>query len=167
MMAEPIAQFIETRLGEMGFELVELEQAGSKARPILRLRIDRSDSTPGHGVSLDDCREVSRALETDLDARSDLPEAYVLEVSSPGVERPLTKPKDFERFRGKEVAVHGKTALRGSAKRVDGILLGMKSESGQESILLQTADGAELSIPREQTKRVHLVFRWGEEKTDA
>jgi ribosome maturation factor RimP len=165
-MADPVERFVEARVEELGFELVELERAGTKARPILRLRIDRPDSAPGHGVSLVDCQQVSRAVEADLEARGDVPEQYVLEVSSPGVERPLTKTKDFTRFRGSEVAVHGKVALHGSAKRVEGELLGMDGEPGRESILLRTADGAELSIPREQTKRVHLVFRWGGEKSD-
>ncbi|MDR0787977.1 MAG: ribosome maturation factor RimP [Gemmatimonadota bacterium] len=166
-MTDPVEKFIEGHVEELGFELVELERAGSKARPIFRLRIDRPDSAPGQGVSLDDCRAVSRSLEAGLDARGDVPEAYVLEVSSPGVERPLVKSGDFERFRGREIAVHGKVALHGSVKRVEGELLGLSGEPGRESILLRTADGVELSVPREQVKRVHLVFRWGGEKSDA
>jgi ribosome maturation factor RimP len=162
-MIDPVERFIETQLEELGFELVELERAGSKARPILRLRIDRPDSGPGQGVSLDDCQRVSRALEARLEEGGQVPDRYVLEVSSPGVERPLTKTRDFARFRGLEVAVHGRVPLRGSEKRVEGELIGLQEDAGRETILLRTADGADLAVPREHAKRVHLVFRWGEE----
>lgn len=166
-MADPVETFVESCVDELGFELVELERAGSRARPVLRLRIDYPDSVPGQGISVEDCQRVSRAVEAGLEARGDVPEAYVLEVSSPGVERPLTRSRDFERFRGREIAVHGKAAIRGSAKRVEGELIGLRGEPGRDSILLRTTDGEELSIPRERIKRVHLVFRWGGDKDDA
>ncbi len=166
-MIDPVERFIETQVEELGFELVEFERAGSKARPVYRLRIDRPDSVPGMGVSLDDCQRVSRSLESGLEESGVVPDQYVLEVSSPGVERPLTRPRDFRRFRGREVAVHGRVALRGSEKRIEGELVGMNEDAGREMILLRTADGAELAIPREQAKRVHLVYRWGEENRDA
>lgn len=166
-MIDPVERFIETQVEELGFELVEFERAGSKAYPVYRLRIDRPDSAPGQGVNLDDCQRVSRSLEARLEGSGQVPERYVLEVSSPGVERPLTKPRDFQRFRGREVAVHGRVALRGSEKRVEGELLGLNEDAGRETILLRAADGAELAIPREHAKRVHLVYRWGEENRDA
>src|SRR5690606_39553856 len=85
---------LEARLESLGFELVELERAGSRTRPVLRLRIDVAAGD--HGVTLDDCARVSRALEPYLDTVEGLPERYVLEVSSPGVERPLVRARDFE-----------------------------------------------------------------------
>ncbi len=166
-MIDPVERFIETQVEELGFELVEFERAGSKARPVYRLRIDRPDSTPGQGVSLDDCQSVSRSLESRIEGSGQVPDRYVLEVSSPGVERPLTKPRDFQRFRGREVAVLGRVPLHGSGKRVEGELVGLNEDAGRETILLRTADGAELAIPREHAKRVHLVYRWGEENREA
>ncbi len=161
-MSDVIDRIIEAQVEQLGFELVELERGGSKTRPILQIRIDRPDSSPGQGVSLDDCRLVSRAIEAELDQGDRVPARYVLEVSSPGVERPLVRLRDFERFKGREIAVHGRVPVHGAAKRVEGELIGIEEESGQEKIRLRTADGVELRIPREQTKRVHLVYRWGE-----
>ena len=109
MVQDALTQEIERRIEELGFELVDLERVGSRARPILRAYIDRPDSRPGEpGVSLDDCARVSRALEPFLDEREDLSDRYVLEVSSPGVERPLVRRRDWERFAGSEVRVKSK-----------------------------------------------------------
>jgi ribosome maturation factor RimP len=160
-MTDPLLTEIETEVERLGFELVELERAGSRARPILRLRIDRSDSTESNGVTLDDCTLVSRTLEKSLDERGDLSERYVLEVSSPGVERPLVRKRDFARFVGREIAVHGRSPLRGGSKRVEGELIGLEEGEEGEFIRLRTAGGDELAVPRAQTTRVHLVYRWG------
>jgi ribosome maturation factor RimP len=160
-MSDSLEQEIEARVEQLGFELVELERAGSKSRPILRVRIDRPDSTPGHGVSVEDCQLVSRTLEAQLEERRAVPERYVLEVSSPGVERALVRDRDFERFRGQEIAVHGKTGLQDGNKRIDGELLGLSEDGGTGYIRIKTKDGSELAIPRDQVKRVHLVYRWG------
>jgi ribosome maturation factor RimP len=160
-MVDPLEREIEAHVAGLGFELVEMERAGSKARPILRLRVDRPDSEPGRGVSLEDCRVVSRALESLLEESRQVPERYVLEVSSPGVERPLVRPRDYVRFRGSEVAVLGRTELRPGHKRVEGELLGLQGAAGEERVRLRTKDGAELEIPLDATKKVHLIYRWG------
>jgi len=162
-MSDDITSRVEGHLEQMGYELVDLERAGSSARPILRLRIDRPDSEPGRGVSLEDCVRVSRNLEALLEENADVPARYVLEVSSPGVERPLVRRRDFERFRGQEIAVHGKSALRGNAKKIEGVLLGLEGEKEEERILLRAPDGEEFAVPRSQAKRIHLVYRWGGE----
>ena len=159
-MLDRVERDIESEVERLGFELVELERAGSSQRPILRLRIDRPDSTPENGITLDDCSTVSRALEAILDGRDDLSERYVLEVSSPGVERPLVRPRDFRRFTGQEIAVVGRSAIHGKSKRVEGELLGLDESGEVGTIRLRTAKGEELAIPRDQTKKVHLVFRF-------
>ncbi|MDB4947366.1 MAG: hypothetical protein JWM27_15 [Gemmatimonadetes bacterium] len=153
---------IERRIEEMGLEMVELERAGDRRRPILRLSIDRADSMPGQpGVSLDDCTAVSRALEPMLDAREDLPDTYVLEVSSPGVERPLVRRRDWERFTGVAVAVRGKRLLAERAKRLEGTLLGLRpGAEGGDAALLRLEDGAEVEIPLAEIDRANLVYRW-------
>lgn len=158
---ESLAREVETRVAEMGFEMVELEQAGSRARPILRLYVDRPDSRPGEpGVSLDDCTAISRALEPWLDQREGLSDRYVLEVSSPGVERPLLRPRDWERFAGAEVAVKGSQALAGRAKRLEGTLLGLRGEEDGRRVALRLADGEEVEIPLAEIDRGNLVYRW-------
>jgi ribosome maturation factor RimP len=159
-MADELEREIEQRVEALGYEFVELERAGSKARPILRLRVDVPGSTPGAGVSVDDCTRISRALEEYLEDASAVPERYVLEVSSPGVERPLLRRGDFQRFAGQEVALKLSTKLPDGAKRVEGELLGLQEQDGQERIRLRREDGSEIDIPRADVVRAHLVFRW-------
>ena len=164
MTGDSIDRELEARIEELGFELVELERAGSRSRPILRLRIDRPDSEPGHGVTVDDCARVSRALEADLDEGGVAGERYTLEVSSPGVERPLVRARDFRRFAGQRVALKGYAPLAGRQKRLEGELLGLGgTTAGQESggsIRIRLDDGEEAEIPREEVARAHLIFRW-------
>lgn len=152
---------LESRIEALGLEFVELERAGSKARPILRVRIDVPDSAPGKGVSIEDCTRVSRALESYLDEAPELSERYVLEVSSPGLERPLVRRRDFERFAGREIAVKGHAPLAGrKEKRLTGELLGIEGEEGREQITLRLQDGTTVEIPRADIARANLVFRW-------
>jgi len=144
---------------------VELERAGSNSRPILRVRIDRLDAEPGQGVTVDDCARVSRALEAYLDETALAGGRYVLEVSSPGVERPLLRARDFRRFAGQRVALKGYAPLAGrKEKRLEGELLGLENavEGDEEagSIRIRLDDGSEADIPREDVARAHLVFRW-------
>lgn len=147
---------------ELGFEFVELERAGHRARPLLRLRIDRLDSAPGSGVTVDDCARVSRALEALLDERDDIAGNYILEVSSPGVERPLRKRRDFERSIGREIAVRGYEPLPGGAKRLEGVLLGVEGSGEDERLKLRTGEETEVEVPRSAVARANLVFRWEE-----
>ncbi len=161
-MTDTLEQVVAARVEALGYEFVELERGGTRTRPLLRVRIDRPDSSPGHGVSLEDCTRVSRGLEEVLDARTDLGERYVLEVSSPGLERPLVKRRDFERFAGREVALKGKDALVGDQKRVEGELLGITERAGVEEVLLRLASGEEVSVPRDRIARAQLIYRWGE-----
>lgn len=159
---DELEQVAETLLEEFGFELVELERAGHRGRPILRLRIDRLDSKPGGGVTVEDCARVSRALEAVLDTRDDLPGSYILEVSSPGVERPLRRRRDFERSIGQEIAVRGFEPLAGSSKRLEGVLVGVEGEGEEERLRLRLADGTEVEVQRSAVAKASLVFRWRE-----
>ena len=165
--SEPIHRSkIEGRVEALGFEVVELEWAGSKARPILRLRVDRADSTPGDGVTVDDCARVSRALEAWLEEDGGVPERYVIEVSSPGIERPLTRPRDWSRFSGHRVAVEGTRVLVGDERRVEGELLGPVEDEGSddpaetERVRIRTDAGEELTLSLSEIKRAHLVHDW-------
>lgn len=162
MRAVPdIDRELEHRVEALGYELVEVRWGGSGRRPMLKLRIDRPDSVPGEGVTVDDCATVSRALEAWLDENDELSERYVLEVSSPGLDRPLVRTRDFERFRGEHVAVKGKDVLLGKATRLQGELLGLANvDTGKESVLLRLPDGEEVSIPRTQIRKANLVFTW-------
>lgn len=162
-MARPIPEIeeeLEARVDDLGLELVDLDWAGSDRRPILRIRVDFPDSRPGHGITVDDCADVSRKLEPWLDDHARLPATYVLEVSSPGVERPLKGRKDFVRFAGQEVAVKGDEILAGKATYLEGELLGVESDSGADVVRLRLPGGEELSIPRDEIVGAHLIHRW-------
>ena len=154
---------MERRIEELGYELVEIRWGGSGKRPMLKVRIDRPDSVRGEGVTVDECAEVSRALEPWLDEHEGLSERYVLEVSSPGVNRPLVRARDFQRFRGEHVAVmsRGQEILVDRATRLEGELLGLVDEGTEtESVVLRLPDGEEVRVPRSEIRKAHLVFTW-------
>jgi ribosome maturation factor RimP len=152
---------LEGRIADLGYELVEVRWGGSGQRPLLKLRIDRLDSGPGNGVTVDECATVSRALEAWLDAHEALSRKYVLEVSSPGVDRPLVRHRDFDRFRGERVAVTGHAVLLGRSTRLEGELLGLQDEgSDAEAVVLRLPNGEEVDVPKSDIRRVNLVFEW-------
>lgn len=95
-----LRKLLEPGVSAMGFELVDVEMAGSHHSPTLRVYIDSP-----RGVNVDDCARVSRQLSALLDVEDPLPGQYTLEVSSPGLDRPLVKPEDFRRFVGETVKV--------------------------------------------------------------
>jgi ribosome maturation factor RimP len=108
-MAENIKQTVEARAQELlepivageGLELLEVEFVREREGWVLRLFIDK----PGGRVGLDECSQVSRAVDTVLDVEDLVPHEYNLEVSSPGVNRPLKKPAHYERVKGQKVKV--------------------------------------------------------------
>jgi ribosome maturation factor RimP len=77
------------------------------------------------------------------------------------VERPLVRRRDFERFAGREVVLLGRQAIHGTAKRIEGQLVGLEGPDDAERIRIRLASGEELLVPREFTKKIHLVYRWG------
>jgi len=148
----------EDRLLELGIDLVSMEWAGSRNRPIIRLRIERSPMGDPP-VTVNDCARVSRALESWLDEHDDVPERYVLEVSSPGIERPLTRAQDWERFVGEPVVVVGFGVLAERSSRLEAALLGLDPEP-EPTVRLRLGDGAEVGVPLADIKGAHLLFKW-------
>ncbi len=92
----------------LGLELVDAHFATDSGRKVLRVYIDK----PG-GVSLDDCAGMSREFSTVLDVNDPIPQRYSLEVSSPGLDRPLKKEADFERFMGRRARIRSREAIEG------------------------------------------------------
>lgn len=153
-----VEQGLEEQLLALGMELVQSEWAGSKRRPILRLRVDWAEA-PGT-VTIDDCARASRSLEPWLDDHSQVPETYVLEISSPGVDRPLRKGRDFQRFEGSRAAVKGHGVLCGLATRLEGHLDGFEDDGDGGVILLRLNGGEQVRIPHKDVKDAHLVYEW-------
>lgn len=151
---------LEGRVEALGYELVEVSWGGSSRRPILRLRVDRPDSAPGSGVTVADCARVSRALEVWLDELEGVPERYVLEVSSPGVERPLSRTRDWKRFAGQEVSVKCTRPLVGRGVRIQGVLLGWVEGPEGPVVQVRLKDGEVVSIERDSIAQARLVYRW-------
>ena len=155
----------EAQLATLGYEIVQVEWAGSAQRPIVRLRVEHR-APPDRPVSLDDCARVSRCLEAWLERGARLPEHYVLEVSSPGLDRPLTRGRDFHRFRGRRVTVRGSQVLHGRSARIEGELLGLaRGGDGSEAIRLRLNGGDEVEVPRTVVRDARLVHEWNQVNT--
>jgi ribosome maturation factor RimP len=143
-----VTELIEPTLHDMGFELVRVLVSGGQ-RPTLQVMVERSDQGP---VTLDQCAEVSHAISALLDVADPLPGAYRLEVTSPGLERPLVRRADFERFAGFEARLETELPLEGR-RRFRGRLLGI----ADDQVRLALPEG-ETSIPFDAIKKAKLVL---------
>lgn len=151
---------LEEFLEGIGFELVTLDRGGGHRSPVLRLKIDRPYGEPGQSeVTVGDCTRVARELREFLEGRPDVPVDYVLEVSSPGVERPLVRPRDYRRFAGQEVRLKGYGQLAGIGKRLQGTLLGLAGEE-DSSVALELAEEGRVEVPLSAIASAELVYDW-------
>jgi ribosome maturation factor RimP len=150
---DAIQQLVAAALDEMQLDLVEMRRGGSRSRPTIDVRVERRDGVP---VTVDDCARASRAIEARLDADGTVGERYVLEVSSPGVERPLLKPADWRRFAGKKAKVLS-DALGG---RQEVEILALEGDSGAEVVVVRDERGAERRVPLAQVREARLAFHW-------
>lgn len=121
-LLEEVRQVIEPLLQSQGFELVDLEYQREPQGWVLRIYLDREG-----GVTLDDCAEVSGEIGAVLEVKDVIPNPYVLEVSSPGLTRPLKKPEDFNKFNNRLVKIKLYEPLEGR-KNFKGTLLGLEGE---------------------------------------
>ena len=153
-MNEALEVFVKKEVEELGYDLVELRVGGTARRPLLDVRIDRLD---GEKITIDDCALVSRAIEPRLDASGLVGENYVLEVSSPGVERPLRNAADWRRFAGRTAKVLA-PSLGG---RIEVEVVGVDDSSGKPMAVMRDARGTEQRIPLADVREARLVFRWG------
>lgn len=138
---------------EYGFELVDVEYVKEAGTRYLRAYIDKEG-----GITIDDCELVSRAFGQLLDAEDFIEESYVLEVSSPGLGRPLKKEKDFVRSIGKDVEVKLFKPLSKEKKEKD-FLGTLKSYDGASVTIVQES-GEELTLERSAIALIRLAFVW-------
>jgi ribosome maturation factor RimP len=153
MSADALLVPIRDHIAGLGFELVDLRQTGALERPILQVRVDRPDSRPGHGVTADDCAVISRSLERFLESRAMVGSRYVLEVSSPGLERPLRLPEHWRRFVGQHARVRV-VALPGR-NRVE-----IVSVPDDEHVVLRLHDGSEVTVAFDAIREAALAVDW-------
>lgn len=152
-MNDALEGLVTATLDGMQLDLVEVRRGGSRSRPTIDVRMERRD---GRAVTVDDCARASRALEARLDADGNLGERYVLEVSSPGVERPLLKPADWRRFAGQKVKVLS-DALGG---RQEVEIVALEGDPGAEVVVVRDGRGAERRVSLAQVREARLAFHW-------
>jgi ribosome maturation factor RimP len=153
MSVDALIAPIRDHIAELGFELVDLRRAGTLQRPILQVRVDRPDSRPGQGVTADDCAGISRSLERFLESRAMVGPRYVLEVSSPGVERPLRWPEHWRRFVGRRARVRAQPL--GGRREVEIVAV-----PDDEHVTLRGEDGTEVTLPLAEIRDATLVVNW-------
>lgn len=141
-------QLLEPIISGHQFELVDVEYVKEGSNWYLRAYIDK----PG-GITVDDCELVSRTLSDLLDKHDFIPDAYILEVSSPGLGRQLKKEKDFKRSLGEEVDVKLYRAIE-KQKQFTGIL----KAYDDEKVTLEFEEGVTLEIPRQNISLIRLAF---------
>lgn len=141
-----LTELIKPAVEALGYELVGVEYRRGRKRALLRVYIDQPD-----GVTLEDCARVSHQVSGVLDVEDPIVEGYDLEVSSPGLDRPLFEPEHFERFAGNRVRVRMSVPVEGR-RQFTGVLLGI--ENGQVRV---EEEGVERRIPLESVSVARLV----------
>jgi ribosome maturation factor RimP len=140
---------ITPSLDGMGYELVRVMLQG-KARPTLQIMADRKDGQP---MTVEDCADISRSLSALFDVEEPIQGAYTLEVSSPGIDRPLTRRKDFERWAGFEAKLETSQPIDGR-KRFKGLIKGLDET---DCVVLDIETG-EARIPLAEVRNAKLVL---------
>jgi len=142
-----VATLVQPYIEQQGLELVDVEYVKEGAHWYLRIYIDKEG-----GIELNDCQQVSHSLSAKLDQADPISQAYMLEVSSPGLERSLRKDSDFQRFKGQLVTVHTHTAYKGFTE-FTGHLEGI-----QDQQIVLEYEGEKISIPQDQVSKAHLAL---------
>ena len=151
---DSIFSLFEPMLEDMGFELVEVEYLTMHGRWILRLYIDKEG-----GVTIDDCADVSRDLGDIIDVKEIIDHEYVLEVSSPGLNRPLRKEKDFIKVIGSMIKLKMTRDLNGQKN-----FTGNLKDLNNRTIYLET-EGKLIELPFDDIEKSNLIFDFDHDKT--
>jgi len=156
MQTEAIVARVAPALAELGLECLGVEWNAGHGGGLLRVYIDslQHEGDAANAVSVDDCEAASREISALMDVDDPIPGHYVLEVSSPGIERPLFTAAQFARFLGQDAKVtlklprDGRRRLRGKIATVDGKRIGME------------VDGVRMDIADDEIESAHLVPDW-------
>jgi ribosome maturation factor RimP len=147
--AAKIESMIGPSLAAMGYSIVRVAFTGGRTRPTLQIMAERNDNA---GMTVEDCETISHTVSALLDVADPIDSAYQLEISSPGIDRPLTRRADYERFAGFEAKIDMLRPIEGR-RRFRGKLLGLE---GDEAKLLVGADT--LLLPLDAIERAKLVL---------
>jgi ribosome maturation factor RimP len=145
-----LAEIIMPRIAAMGYELVRVRVLG-RERPTVQIMADRAD---GALITIEDCEAISHQIGAVLDVEDIVPGAWTLEVSSAGIDRPLTRPKDWNRFSGHAAKVEMAIPTLDGRRRFSGIVLGAEAGLGR----LRMEDGAEVAVTLSEVKSARLIL---------
>jgi ribosome maturation factor RimP len=144
-----VIELVEPILQDLGFELVDVEYVVNQGRWVLRLYIDKEG-----GVTLDDCARISSELDDLLDVKDIIEHEYILEVSSPGLDRPLRKEKDFSQVIGKRIKVKMSTFRDGRQNYIG------RLKAFGEGMLHMEVDGKEVTLAWPEIEKAHLIYEF-------
>ncbi|HWE74628.1 MAG TPA: ribosome maturation factor RimP [Stellaceae bacterium] len=147
--ADKIEEMIGPSLSAMGYSIVRIAFSGGRTRPTLQIMAERNDNA---GMTVEDCETISHTVSALLDVADPIDSAYQLEISSPGIDRPLTRRADYERFAGFEAKIEMQRPIDGR-RRFQGKLLGLEGEDAK--LLVGTAA---LLLPLDAIARAKLVL---------
>jgi ribosome maturation factor RimP len=145
MSKKEIMRLLEPTIERMGYELTDLELKLGGQSALVRVFVDKAD-----GIDIEDCEAVSHQVSAILDVEDPLPGNYTLEVSSPGLDRTLTKPAHFQRFMGEDVRVKlrfpmsGRRNFRGALKSADEEQIEVEVDGESHSLLIAAIESARL-----------------------
>ena len=145
-----IEEIVQPIVDSKNFEIVDIEYVKEAGEYYLRVYLDKEG-----GISLSDCELVSRELSEILDQKDPIKDNYFLEVSSPGLDRPLKKDKDFERYKGRDVEIKLYKSMNGS-KQFEGELVGLTEDNNIKVII----DGEEVDFTRKEVALIRLAIKF-------
>jgi ribosome maturation factor RimP len=143
-----ITTLAEQVAASLGMEIIRAEIKGGGGRSIVRIFIDQ----PG-GISLNDCERFSKQFSVLLDVEDLVPFSYMLEVSSPGLDRPLVKEADFRRFKGKRAKVRTRTPIEGQ-----NVFRGLILDAGEGRLDLEIEPGRKIAISLAEIEKANLII---------
>lgn len=146
--SERIQKLIEPAIGEMGFDIVRVRITGQK-KLSMQVMVEHQD---GRGMTVDDCAAISRAISALLDVEDPIESAFTLEVSSPGIDRPLVRVGDFQRFQGFHAKIETTRPFDGR-RRFKGVLLGVDGDTVRMMV-----DGEEVDFPHPDIHKAKLIL---------
>lgn len=152
-ITETVFEFATPLAMEVGCFIDDVEFKKEGSDYVLRVTVDKEDDGNG-GVSIDQCEHVSRALSDILDEKDPIEQAYMLEVTSPGIDRELKKDRDFERFMGRDIDIKLYKALNGSK------ILSGKLVSYENGIIGAQVDGEVMTFKKSDIATVRLAIIW-------
>jgi len=144
-----LVALVAPTLDDLGYEIVRVAVLGRES-PTVQIMADRKD---GSLINVEDCERISHAVGAVLDVEDPIPGAWTLEVSSAGIDRPLTRAKDWNRFTGHQAKVEVLVPVDGR-RRFSGVVLGADAETGR----LRLDDGTEARLPLAEIRRAKLVL---------